>query len=214
MRDDNNGIPITLNSHSSAATSRRTIPLRDTIAAIALICLFAVPFAPAATATADPVSPVADECYDSIDNDGDGTTDIAGSPGKYSDLDIGCEDDTPTTEQLTQAPRITLSDATEYAGEGLSRYYGARFNKNDDEWFDCWRKTRVEVSCRYGFVRHVFIYSGVIRIHSYQVAEEAKMSFKRRDFWRGRDSRFPGADEITILNCTKNSCATRLTYYN
>lgn len=160
------------------------------------------------TARADVAAPTYDECYDDIDNDEDGTIDATGEPS-----DEGCDDKTPLTEKLSEAPTEGMDEAYDDAYEAVGDYYGDRFGNADDDWFNCWRKSRVRVNCRYGFVRRMFVYSGVIRLYSYKRNDTSHLSAKRRAHWKQREPQLRGADEVTILKCTRDTCSMRLTYY-
>lgn len=164
-------------------------------------------------AAAEVVAPVYDECSDEIDNDGDGTIDSYGSEPHYENADEGCSDNTPLTERLTSAKKLWMEDARFEASNALGDYYGGRYNHSDDDWSECWRVSRVRVNCRYGFARKLYVYSGVIRLHSYTSGEESRVSTKRHYYWREREPRLRGADEVTILKCTRHTCSLRLTYY-
>lgn len=178
----------------------------------ALFVAIAASEATVSNAYAEPIAAV-DECFDSIDNDGDGMIDLAGGLTSDDNADEGCDDDTPATEKLTRAATLSHDYAEAYVEDVLDDLYGKRYSNAEDDWMSCWRVSRVTTSCRYGFARRAFLYSGVIRVHNYIHKDETWFVTHREYKWKQREPRLLGADEVTILKCSKSACSMRLTYF-
>jgi hypothetical protein len=95
-------------------------------------------------------------CSDGIDNDGDGTIDVA--------EDWGCDSKSDDSETLTRTPTLSLAAAAQTSGSALRKKFGRRIKAGKHRKVSCSRISRTKVRCRVRWDHSARRYSGTTTV--------------------------------------------------
>lgn len=139
---------------------------------IRVLILAVAMFAVCASASAnEPIAPVASECVDGIDNDGDDAIDgyIDYTHGYAIPLgdDAGCFDDSPETELLTRAERLSGRGARIIAKDATDDVFRHSYRNAYYEKLKCRKKVRTRYACEMVFATGRYVYAARVVAFNY-----------------------------------------------